>query len=204
VNATAPGVLARAAERAGARLVHISTDYVFDGAKGRPYVERDEARPLASVYARTKLEGERAALAAQPRAIVARTAWLYGAGGKNFVSKMPAILREKGEIAAVADQRSSPTRADELLRGIVALLRSDFPGGVVHVAAQGSASYHEVALEAALTLGVPLAKVRATSGASLVRPAPRPDATPLASEVLPKLGIAMRPWAEAYREFAGG
>jgi dTDP-4-dehydrorhamnose reductase len=202
-NAVGPGVLARAADALGARLVHVSTDYVFDGEKGAPYVESDATSPRG-VYAASKLEGERAALAGSARAIVARTAWLYGPGGKNFVSKMPGILREKGEIAAVADQWSSPTRADELTRAVFELVARDAPGGLYHVSATGRASYHEVALEAARALGIDAAKVRPTEGKSLVRPAPRPRATPLASEKLPALGVTMRDWREVYREFAAG
>ncbi|HVY60373.1 MAG TPA: dTDP-4-dehydrorhamnose reductase [Planctomycetota bacterium] len=200
-NAVGPGALARAAETLGARLVHVSTDYVFDGEKGAPYVESDPTNPRG-VYAISKLEGERAALAASPRAIVARTAWLYGPGGKNFVSKMPEILREKGEMGAVADQWSSPTRADELAKALLAMLAREVPGGLYHVSATGKASYHEVALEAARALGIAPEKVRPTEARALVRPAPRPRATPLASEKLPALGIALRDWREAYREFA--
>jgi dTDP-4-dehydrorhamnose reductase len=200
-NAEGPAVLARAASRAGARLVHVSTDYVFDGEKGAPYVETDRPSPRG-VYARSKLEGERAALAAQSWAVVARTSWLYGPGGKSFVAKIPEILRRKGEVAAVSDQSSAPTRADELAR-LLRVLAREAAGGVYHAGAAGVGSYFEVALEAAKALGVPASKVTPQPGAALGRPAPRPRMSALASTALPAQGIApLRDWRESYREFA--
>jgi len=199
-NADGPALLARTSARLGARLVHVSTDYVFDGEKGAPYDEAD--RPTArGVYAQTKLDGERRVLEAQPWAIVARTAWLYGPGGKNFVSKMPGILRAKGAISAVSDQSGSPTRADELAKLLRKMARGA-AGGLYHAASQGAGSYYEIALEAAKALGFEADKVTPTSGAALSRPAPRPRSTPLVSRRLAAQGIKpLRDWRESYREF---
>lgn len=199
-NVLGARVLAALGREVAARVVHVSTDYVFSGEKNSPYDELDEPRPL-SVYARSKLEGERAVLAADPAHMVARTAWLYGAGGKSFVSKIPAMLREKGELVAIADQWSSPTYARDAA-AVLRVLADRAAGGLYHVANGGRASYHEVALEAARALGIDERNVRPQPAAAVPRPAARPRATPLASLALAAEGFAaLRPWAEAYREF---
>jgi dTDP-4-dehydrorhamnose reductase len=201
-NALGPRNLAIAALRLDppARLVHVSTDYVFSGEKGSPYDELDEPHPL-SVYGRSKREGERAVLAASPHHIVARTAWLYGPGGKSFVAKIPEILRANGEIAAVDDQWSSPTLAADAA-GALRALAERAAGGLYHVANAGRASYFEVALAAAKALGIEPCRVRPQPSGALVRPAARPRATPLVSLALPAEGFApLRPWEEAYVEY---
>ena len=200
-NALGPLVLAREAARAGARLVHVSTDYVFSGTKGAPYDEMDEPGPL-SVYARSKLEGERAVLeVAKGAAIVVRTAWLFGPGGKSFVSRIPALLRERGAIEAVSDQVSSPTYAPDLARALLGLAEVA-AGRLYHVANSGAASYYDVALEAARLLGLEASRVRPIASAALPRLARRPAATPLASVALGAEGIApLRGWREAFRDY---
>lgn len=202
VNSAGPAVLAAATKAVGARLVHISTDYVFSGEKGSPYDERDRPDPI-SAYGRSKLEGERAVLAADAANVVARTAWLYGPGGKSFVARIPSILREKGEIAAISDQRSSPTCAKEA----AALLREiaqRAAGGLYHVVNTGSASYYDLAREAAFLLGIDSSRVRPQPSSAVLRPARRPRATPLVSIALVAEGFSpLRDWREAYREFAG-
>ena len=126
VNAEAPGALAALCREHGSRLVHVSTDFVFDGSASRPYREEDETRPL-SVYGQSKLEGERAALAADEATLVVRTAWLYG-DGRNFLS---AVCERAGQCAqdaaapplrVVEDQRGSPTYARDLAEGLVSLV----------------------------------------------------------------------------------
>jgi dTDP-4-dehydrorhamnose reductase len=121
VNATGPGLLGEAAARAGIPVVHFSTDYVFDGTKGSPYTEEDEPSPTG-VYGASKLEGERRLLAANPRSIVLRTAWVCSAHGGNFVKTMLRLGRERGSISVVADQHGAPTFADDLADAVVALL----------------------------------------------------------------------------------
>jgi dTDP-4-dehydrorhamnose reductase len=141
VNALAPGVLAEAAARAGARLIHYSTDYVFDGAARLPYPESAPAAPL-SVYGRTKLEGDRLVLAACPAATVLRTGWVYSPGGSNFLLTMRRLMRQQDEVRVVDDQYGAPTTAAFLARATLAVLHSSqAPGGVYHITAAGETTW---------------------------------------------------------------
>jgi dTDP-4-dehydrorhamnose reductase len=121
VNAVAPGILAEEAKRAGALLVHFSTDYVYDGAKRSPYVEADAANPL-SAYGATKLAGERAVAAAGGPHLILRTSWVYGARGRNFLLTMLRLGRERTELRVVDDQRGAPTSSRALARLVRDLL----------------------------------------------------------------------------------
>jgi dTDP-4-dehydrorhamnose reductase len=153
-NATAVGVLARACAAAGARLVTVGTDAVFDGRLTRPYREDDEPRPI-SAYGRTKLAGERAALAAHPGGTaVVRTQWLYGPRGKHFPRTIVAAARAKGALRVVDDQIGAPTSTLELAPALWDVLRSDATG-LWHAACEGSCSWHgfTVAILAACGLG---------------------------------------------------
>jgi dTDP-4-dehydrorhamnose reductase len=202
VNALGPRLVARACRGAGARCVHVSTDYVFDGDKGAPYDESDAPTPL-SAYARSKLEGERAVLSEQPEALVLRTAWLFGPGGHNFVSQMPRLLRERGRVDAVCDQWSSPTAAADLAAWIVANA-GRAAGGVYHTVNGGALSYADVARVIADALGLdPATCVGEVSAATLTRAARRPRTTALISAALPAEGLPqLRPAREALRELA--
>ena len=149
VNAVAPGVLAEEAKRAGALLIHFSTDYVYDGAKPAPYVEADAVNPL-SVYGATKLEGERAIAAAGARHIILRTSWVYGPRGKNFMLTMLRFGRERPELRVVDDQRGAPTSSRALARLVRELL--DRNADLDHVGrdeldrlAAASGTYHATA-----------------------------------------------------------
>ena len=158
----------------GAPLVYYSTDYVFDGTKGEPYVESDEPRPL-SVYGRTKLAGEREVR----EGWIVRSSWLFGATGSNFVRTMLALGRERDEVAVVDDQRGSPTYVGHLAaatRGIVEL-----PHGLYHVAADGDCTWADFA-EAVFGEAGLECRVRRISTAELGRPAPRPAYSVLRSE----------------------
>lgn len=124
VNAMAPGVLGEEAKRAGALLIHFSTDYVFDGCKGAPYVEADAARPLG-IYGRTKLEGERAVASSGCRHLVLRTSWVYGPRGKNFLLTMLRLGAVRRELRVVDDQRGAPTSSRSLARLVRELLDRD-------------------------------------------------------------------------------
>ncbi len=147
VNTIAPMVLAEEAARLDAVLVHYSTDYVFDGEKGEPYLEHDPPNPL-NVYGRTKLEGERAVQATAANALILRTSWVYGLHGDNFVNKVLRWAAENAELQIVADQVSGPTWAVRVAEITVQLLRSCsrasiFPSsckGLFHLASAGSAS----------------------------------------------------------------
>ncbi len=158
----------------GAPLVYYSTDYVFDGTKGEPYVESDEPRPL-SVYGRTKLAGEREVR----EGWVVRSSWLFGATGHNFVRTMLELGRERDEVAVVDDQRGSPTYVEHLAtatRGVVAL-----PHGLYHVAAEGDCTWADFA-EAIFSEAGISCRVRRISTAEFGRPAPRPTYSVLRSE----------------------
>jgi dTDP-4-dehydrorhamnose reductase len=145
VNAAAPGVLAEAAGRVGAALVHYSTDYVFDGSGTRPWREDDRTGPLG-VYGRTKLEGEERIRAALPRHLVLRTSWVYGARGGNFAKTMLRLAREREQLTVIADQVGAPTGADLLAdvtaHALRALLADAGKAGTYHVAAGGETSWH--------------------------------------------------------------
>ncbi len=152
VNGHGPGYLAEAARDCGARLVHVSTDYVFDGKKREPYREDDLPQPL-SAYGRSKLLGEAAIQeSGLDRFFIIRTSWLYGPGGKNFVETIIRLAREREELRIVADQFGTPTYTGDLAQAIFNLLTLDTPRasgftpyGIYHVSNSGSCSWHEFA-----------------------------------------------------------
>ena len=158
----------------GAPVVYYSTDYVFDGLKREPYVESDEPRPL-SVYGRTKLEGEREVRDGW----IARSSWLFGWTGKNFVRTMLQLGRERDEVAVVADQVGCPTFVGHLAEATGALL--DRPHGTWHLAAQGECTWAEFAHAIFEEAGIDC-RVREISTEELDRPAPRPGYSVLRSD----------------------
>lgn len=187
VNAEGPGRVAAAAAAMGAPVIHVSTDYVFDGALGRAYVETDDPNPL-SVYGASKLLGERAVAAANPHHLILRTAWVYSPFGANFVSSI--LKRAAGEeaLAVVADQRGSPTSgldlADAILVAARELAAGRAPSSVYHVAGKGMASRSEQArhvLDVSRRLGGPFAAVRDVMAAETRAAAPRPANSALSS-----------------------
>jgi dTDP-4-dehydrorhamnose reductase len=188
--------VAEAARRSGATLVALSTDYVFDGEKGTPYVESDVPDPL-SVYARTKLAGERAAVAVVPDALIVRTAWVFGSG-EDFVSVAVRQLRRGEEVGGIVDQVGSPTHVDHLAERLVPLVASGVRG-VVHLAGPEATTWHSV-LARARSLGALAGEVIAQKADELGRSAPRPAYSALSSEVLPRTGVpSMPPLDEAIR-----
>ena len=191
VNGDGAGYVARAAAAAGARLVHVSTDYVFDGNKGEPYVEDDPPCPL-SAYGRTKLAGERAVAAGAPDHAIARTAWLFGAGGKNFVDTVLRLGAERDELAVVTDQVGSPTWVGHLAPALLDLAEGD-GRGIFHVTASGTCSWYDLAGEAFTQAGVACRAVPTTS-ADFPRPAPRPALSALRS-TRPQAPV-LPPWQE--------
>ena len=146
LNIDGPENIARAALALGARLIQISTDYVFDGSSTRPYREDDPVAPIG-VYGRTKAEGEARVRAACPDHIILRTAWLYGTHGPNFVNTMLKLMRERDKIGVVADQRGTPTYAADLASAILSILRSPQPVyGTFHFTDLGETTWHEFAV----------------------------------------------------------
>ncbi len=145
VNGTGAGNVAAAAAGGRGRVVYVSTDYVFDGAKRAPYVESDQPAPL-SAYGRTKLAGEEATAAANKRHFVVRSAGLFGVGGENFVETMLRLAADHGEVLVVRDQVTSPTYTWHLAYGIVRLIEG-IEFGIHHMAAAGQCSWYEFARE---------------------------------------------------------
>jgi dTDP-4-dehydrorhamnose reductase len=145
VNGAGAGAVAAAAARAGAGVVYVSTDYVFDGAKGAPYVESDQPGPL-SAYARTKLAGEEATAAANKRHFIVRSGGLFGIGGPNFVETMLRLATMQNEVTVVRDQVGSPTYTWHLAYGIVRLIEG-LEYGIHHMPAAGKCSWYEFARE---------------------------------------------------------
>lgn len=186
VNALGAGVLARAAAHVELPLLHLSTDYVFDGvapldAEGRPrpYVESDPTAPR-SVYGSTKLEGEREVLAASPCHTVVRTAWLYGVDGSNFVETMLGLAGEREAVRVVTDQIGSPTWSGHLAPAILGLLEREVRG-LVHMTGAGEVSWNGFAREIFRQAEVDC-RVEPATSEQMARPAPRPAWSALASE----------------------
>jgi dTDP-4-dehydrorhamnose reductase len=183
-NAVLPGVIGAAARRVGARALHVSTDYVFDGAVPSPEraLREDDPTGPVSVYGQTKLDGERSFLdATAGKGLVARTSWLYGPGGKNFVTTMLKLMAERDELGVVADQRGRPTSTTTLADALMRLLDVD-AGGIAHVADEAGPrgiSWHEfaVAIRAgALARGLPVKTqaIHAILSSAYPTPAKRP------------------------------
>ena len=196
VNASGPGYLAEAAARVGAEMVHISTDYVFDGRKGSPYNELDRADPL-SVYGRSKYEGELQVQSAHPSPCVLRTAWLYGEYGKNFVEAILQAAERGGPLKVVADQVGSPTWTRHLARAIGELIETT-SRGLFHVANAGACSRFEFAR--AIVQG--RVEVLPISADEAARPAPRPANSALVSARWQAAGLRPLPdWEHALTDY---
>lgn len=203
VNALAPRALARAAREAGALLVHVSTDYVFDGASSRPYREDDAPRPL-SVYGASKLAGERHVLDSGAEALVVRTSGVLGRGGSaqkggSFVDRILAQARAGRPLRVVADQVFAPTLASDLAQALLALVGAR-ARGLVHVTNQGACSWHELARLALAAAGL-TAPVEAIAAADLALPARRPAYSVLDTSRYRDLGLPpLRDFREALAE----
>jgi dTDP-4-dehydrorhamnose reductase len=191
VNGAAAGHVAAAAAAVGASVVYVSSDYVFDGSKGAPYVETDQAAPL-SAYGRTKLAGEEATAAANKRHFVVRSSWLFGIGGSNFVETMLRLASTQNEVLVVRDQVGSPTYTWHLAYGIVRLIEGvEF--GIHHMAAAGACSWYDFAREIFDQAKVECLVLSATTD-MLGRPAPRPAYSALESQR--EHAIELPPWRD--------
>ncbi|MDA8415157.1 MAG: dTDP-4-dehydrorhamnose reductase [Desulfobacteraceae bacterium] len=198
VNGEGVAHLAMASREIGARLVHVSTDYVFDGGKGSPYVEDDATRPLG-VYGESKLAGELNA-AFNPDHLIVRTQWLYGLHGKNFVETMLRLAGEKDELAVVTDQIGSPTWTVDLSHAILALVKTG-QRGVYHAANAGFCSWNEFARAIFEEAGLPV-KVAGMTTDELNRPARRPLYSTLDCGKLEKdTGFRLQPWRSALKAY---
>jgi dTDP-4-dehydrorhamnose reductase len=197
VNGAAPGWLAEELAGAG-RLVHVSTDYVFDGTATAPYRVDDEPAPRTA-YGRTKLAGEQAVAAAGGDAVVVRTAWVYAAHGTNFVRTMLRLEAERDTVSVVADQTGSPTWSADLARGLVAAALSG-ASGLLHATNTGATTWHGLARAVFTLAGADPARVLPTTTDAFPRPAHRPAYSVLDPVSWTAAGLpALPPWQESVR-----
>lgn len=199
VNAGGTRHVAEGAAKVGARLIAVSTDYVYDGRKTTAYREEDPVAPL-SVYGASKLAGEREAMTVKSDAVILRTAWLYG-DGKNFVRTMLRLAQERPELRVVHDQIGSPTYAVDLARAVRALLDTR-AAGVYHAVNSGACSWYEFAV-AILRMNGLQTRVVPIPTSELARPARRPAHAVLDCAKLTALGIGMRSWQDALADYLG-
>jgi dTDP-4-dehydrorhamnose reductase len=198
VNTLGPENIARACARAGADLIHISTDYVFSGAQRSPYEIDDETGPL-SVYGRTKLAGELLVLAAMPDAHIVRTAWLYeGGDGSDFTAVMRRLAAGDGPVDVVADQIGSPTYVGDLVGALLEIADGAIREPLLHAANGGEASRFDQARAVFEAVGADPERVRPVGTDAHPRPAPRPPYSALSSRQSADAGLTpLRPWRDA-------
>ena len=200
VNAEGTNYVALAASRCRAKLVYLSTDYVFDGNKKEPYVESDLPHPL-NVYGRSKLQGEQYVQELVKNSLIIRTQWLYGKYGKNFVASILQQAKEKKALSIVNDQMGSPTYTVDLAKAISVLIQFD-AREVFHVANSDGCTWYAFA-QAILNLsGMNEVKVIPISSEKLDRPAVRPSYSVFNCQKLKeKTGLTLRPWPEALKDY---
>ncbi|SJM66255.1 dTDP-4-dehydrorhamnose reductase [Gulosibacter sp. 10] len=198
INARGVAVLAEAAARTGARLIHFSTDYVFQGDAHEPYRE-DAPRDPLNAYGRSKAAGEEAALAAHPEGTcILRTAWLYGAGGPNFAKTMVGLAESRPEVAVVDDQLGQPTYTRDLAEQAVRLAEAGGPAGVYHATNAGETTWFGFAREIFRLAGHDPERVAPTDSSAFARPAARPAYSVLGHDAWSRAGLSpMRDWREA-------
>jgi dTDP-4-dehydrorhamnose reductase len=204
VNRDGPAALARAAATVGAPLIHVSTDYVFDGTKDGAYTEDDPVAPV-SVYGRSKEAGERAVREAAERHVILRTAWVYSPFGSNFVKTMLRLGAEREELRVVADQRGCPTAAADIAAAIVRLAGADHGWGTYHYSGAGPTTWHgfaEAIFAGAVARGAKVpARVTAIGTADYPTPAVRPANSVLDCSRIDRVhGIVARNWREALED----
>ena len=187
-----------AAKEVGAKLVFLSSDYVFDGKKSSPY-EAGDARNPQSVYGRSKAEAEVRLLEALPQCCIARTSWLFGTGGKCFPDTILKLAASRPALDVVNDQHGCPTYSVDLARGIIELCRRN-ASGIVHATNAGSCSWFEFAREIVNAAGL-ATDVRPVSTQQMPRPARRPAYSVLSPKSLGQWGIAMPTWQDALRRY---
>jgi dTDP-4-dehydrorhamnose reductase len=197
INGTAAGSIAAATAATGARLVHISTDYVFDGTATEPYAEDAPTNPV-SAYGRSKELGEKLVRAADPAAIVLRTAWLYGANGPSFVRAISSAAATRDTLSVVTDQVGQPTFTVDVAQRILDIVDANVPGGTFHATNSGQTNRLEFAREIFRLAGLDPSRVQASVGDEQRRPAPRPAWSVLGHDGWRSAGLApLRDWRDA-------
>jgi len=207
VNRDGPANLAESCEKAGIPMIHVSTDFVFDGKKTSPYTESDPVSPL-SVYGKSKAEGEHAVISHLSRHIIVRTAWLYGVDGQNFVKTMLRLGKEREVLRVVADQQGCPTAAEDLAEALLTIaarvhVRDDICWGIYHYCGEGVTTWHgftEAILDIAKRHGMAIKtlRVEAISTAEYPTAAKRPAFSALdCGRIRNKFVVTTKPWRES-------
>lgn len=206
-NVRAPRLMGEAAAKKGARFIHFSTDYVFDGKQSSPYREEDEALPL-SHYGQTKLDGEKTALSASPRHMAVRCSWVFGPDKPSFVDMIIDRALQNDQVEAIADKTSCPTYTYDMAAWMEPFLSSDLPGGLYHASNSGGCTwrdYGQEALDCAVRLGLPLraktvGSIYLTDMKNFV--GVRPPHTVLNTDKLARTAnITLRPWQDALNDY---
>jgi dTDP-4-dehydrorhamnose reductase len=199
VNGEAVGILAAVCKDHGARFIHISTDYVFDGNARSPYKESDPVSPV-NIYGASKLSGEKEAFRFNPSSVIVRTSWVYSSYGKNFVKTMMKLMQERKELNVVNDQVGSPTYAADLAETLLAIAVSDnYIPGIFHYSNEGVISWHEFATEIA-SLTNAHCVIHPIPTSEFPTPAKRPTYSVLdKSRICNNYGIILKPWKESFR-----
>ena len=200
LNATAPGFLARAVAQRGGAMIHISTDYVFDGTACRPYREDHPTAPQ-SAYGRTKLLGEQNVMKACANSVIIRTAWLYSPYGKNFVKTMLQLGRERTDLGVIADQVGTPTSAKTLAETIASILKHGIVPGIFHFSNEGAISWYDFTRTIHHLAGITSCRVRPLRTEEYPTPAHRPAYSVLdKTKIKETYGIIIPWWQDALSE----
>lgn len=200
VNAEGPGILASACRDSGALLVHISTDYVFDGSKKSPWKEDEPKAPL-NIYGESKLQGEKRVEARCENYLIIRTSWLFGLNGPNFITTMLNLSKKRDELSVVNDQEGSPTSTRDLAWGIKMLVMHDLRG-VFHCCNSGSCTWFDLCRFVFEKRGIKGVTLKPVPSESFPRPAARPEYSVLDTSRFKKFtGRKMRPWQQAVSEY---
>lgn len=203
INAVGPALLASAATAVGARVVHVSTDYVFAGSAATPYAEGHPLRPV-SAYGRTKAAGEWAVRAQADDHLIVRTAWLYGSLGPCFPKTIARVAAERGSVEVIDDQIGQPTWTRDLAALIMRLVDAHVPPGIYHGTSSGEVTWYGFARAVVEAAGMDPSIVRSTSSDRFARPAARPSYSVLSHSALTRVGVeAIGPWLDRWVEAAG-
>lgn len=200
LNGAAPAWLARFCRKTNRKLIHFSSDYVFDGNKADPYTEEDTPHPL-NVYGRTKWQGEKLILAEKPFFYLVRSSWLFGPNGKHFVNTLLKTLKTRPKVEVVSDQVGGPTYTGDLALFTLDLLEKKAEPGIYHFANEGYVSWFDFALEIQRQTGLHQCKVVPALSDNIFRPALRPANSGFNLDKARKVVSSLRPWYEGLKDY---